>query len=500
MNLSRFKSPDTYVIIFFVVLFAALLTYLIPLGKFKTKQVTYEYKGQMRTKTVLNPETFSLVKNEQDKPKIEGAPLFESKERTGVLNYVFEGIASGDKWSAAVGVVAFILVIGGAFGIVMKTGAVEAGILAMIERTQGREILIIPVMFFLFSLGGAVFGMGEEAIAFAMILVPLVVAMGYDGITGVMITFVATQIGFATSWMNPFGVAIAQGIAGVPVMSGALFRILMWLLFTLIGTVYTLRYARYIKKNPTRSLSYRSDGYFRRDIAEKTRLDSRFELGDKLVILAILATIIWIIDGVISKAYYIPEIASQFFVMGLVAGIIGVIFKLNDMGINDIAIGFREGARDLLGAALVVGMAKGIILVLGGDDPGSPSVLNTILYQVGSAVGELPTALSAWFMYFFQSIFNFFVVSGSGQAALTMPLMAPLADIVAVKRQVAVLAFQLGDGFTNLIVPTSAALMGTLGVAHIDWTRWAKFQLKLQGILFVLGSLLVIAAVLMGFS
>jgi len=494
------KAPDTYIIIFFVVLFAALLTYLIPQGKFETRQHSYQYKDQTRTKTVLDPDTYKLAKTEKGKPLIDGVPIFGSDGETGILNYAFDGLTSGDKWSAAVGVVAFILIIGGAFGIVMETGAIESGILTMVKYTKDKEILIIPAMFFLFSLGGAIFGMGEEAIAFAMILIPMMVAMGYDSITGVLITFVATQIGFATSWMNPFGVAIAQGVADVPVMSGAIFRIIMWAFFTLAGIIFTTIYARNIKKNPKQSLAWESDAYFRDDLSKKAKLDTAFGTGDKLVVLTVILTVIWIIYGVIAKGYYIPEIASQFFVMGLVAGIIGVLFSLNNMQANDIARGFKQGARDLLGAALVVGMAKGIILVLGGDNPGEPSVLNTILFRTGNAVADFAAPISAWFMYLFQSIFNFFVVSGSGQAALTMPLMAPLADIVNVNRQVAVLAFQLGDGFTNVIVPTSAALMGTLGVAHLDWTKWAKFQFKLQIVFFILGSFFVIAAVLMGFS
>jgi len=186
--------------------------------------------------------------------------------------------------------------------------------------------------------------------------------------------------------------------------------------------------------------------------------------------------------------------------MGLVAGIIGVVFKLDGMRVNDIADGFRDGAKDLLGAALVVGMAKGIVLILGGTDAGSASVLNTILNFIAQGLGDLPTVVSAWFMYVFQSVFNFFVVSGSGQAALTMPIMAPLADLVGVTRQVAVLAFQLGDGFTNMIVPTSGVLMGVLGIAKLDWGKWFKFQLKFQALLATFGSIFIVIAVLIGFN
>lgn len=498
---ARFKAPDTYIIIFFVVVFAALLTYLVPVGQFETHEVSYtDQAGNARAREVLIPESFELLRDEDGARVRRGVPLFAPSDRVGLLNYVFEGLASGDKYGAAVGVVVFILVIGGAFGIVLRTGAIEAGIVATIKKTAGAELLMLPVMFVLFSLGGAVFGMGEEAIAFAIILVPLCIAMGYDAVTGVLITYVATQVGFATSWMNPFSVAIAQGIAGVPVLSGAPFRIGMWIFCTLIGTAFAMVYAARVKKDPTRSAVYDPDDEFRHEFQDAASLDVRFELGHKLVLITVLATIVWVVWGVIWRQYYIPEIATQFFVMGLVAGIIGVAFKLKDMRIDDIAVAFRRGAADLMYAALIVGMAKGIVLVLGGDDPTEPTVLNTILYGAGQAIGDLPPTISAWFMYLFQSVFNFFVVSGSGQAALTMPLMAPLADIAGVTRQVAVLAFQLGDGFTNIIVPTSGALVGTLGVAHIDWAPWARFISKLMLVLFLGGSLFVMGAVWIGYS
>ncbi|MBM7650110.1 putative ion transporter superfamily protein YfcC [Bacillus ectoiniformans] len=491
------KMPHTFVIVFFVVLLAAALTYVVPKGQFETEEVTYEKDGSEVTKTVVKPDSFTYSMNEAGEKQTDGTSLFEGGGETGFLNYVFEGMVSGDKWGSAVGVVAFIIIIGGSFGIIMRTQAVDEGLMKVIVKTKGREGLMIPVIFFLFSLGGAVFGMGEEAIAFAMILVPVIIRIGYDAIVGVMITYVATQIGFATSWMNPFGVSIAQGVAGVPVLSGSGFRMAMWAVFTLTGIVFTMVYASKIKKNPQLSVTKESDLYFKD--AETGSLKSAFNLGHLLVIVTVVAGIVWVVWGVVERAYYIPEIASQFFTMGLVAGIIGVLFKLNNMTVNDIAESFTAGAKDLLPAALIVGMAKGIVIILGGDSPAEPSVLNTMLFGASQAMEGFPVVLSAWFMYVFQSIFNFFVVSGSGQAALTMPLMAPLADITGVSKQVAVLAFQLGDGLTNILVPTSAALMGTLGAARIEWGTWAKFILKFMILMFILSSVFVIGAVLIDF-
>lgn len=496
-----FSVPDTYIIIFLVVCLAALLTYIIPQGFYETQDVTYLMDGVEKTKTVIKDGSFQYVLDENGEPVRQGISLFAAGGEVGLFNYLFEGLVSGDKWGSAVGIIAFILVIGGAFGIVLRTGAVESGIMNMIRKTNGKEKLLIPVLFFLFSLGGAVFGMGEEALPFLMILVPIVIAMGYDGVTAVLITYVATQIGFGTSWMNPFSVAIAQGIAGVPVFSGATFRIVLWVLFTGVGAVMTMLYANRIKKNPTHSVSYESDAYFREDMESKNDGCSiqAFGTGHILVLLTIVAGMVWVVWGVMKNGYYIPEIASQFFVMGLVSGVIGVIFKLNGMRLNDIASSFKQGAADLVGAAIVVGMAQGIMLVLGGSSATEPTVLNTILNGISGAFVGLSGTLAAVLMYLFQSIFNFFVVSGSGQAALTMPIMAPLADLLDVSRQTSVLAFQLGDALTNLIVPTSGCLMGSLAIARIDWSKWIKFMWKFLGVLMILAIGTMIVASVTGF-
>ncbi|WP_067520497.1 putative basic amino acid antiporter YfcC [Endozoicomonas ascidiicola] len=491
---TSWQMPDTLILIFFVGVFAVLLTYLIPVGNFASEQVAYVVDGVEKVRTVIDPDSFAYATDDAGQEIYKSVGLFATGSEPGLMNFAFAGLSSG----SAVSVIMFMLVIGGAFGVVMRTGTIDNGILRLIEKTKGSEALFIPVLFFLFSLGGAVFGMGEEAVAFAIIIVPLMVRLGYDGITTVMVTYVATQIGFGTSWMNPFSVAIAQGIAGVPVLSGMTFRVVMWFGFTLIGILFTMMYAAKIKKDPESSYSRRSDAYFRNQALNM--VDSRWNIGDTLVLLTVAATMVWVVWGVIVHAWYIGEIASQFFTMGLVAGVIAVTFRLNDMTLNDVASAFKEGAGVMLAPALLVGFAKGVLLMLGGGNTGDASVLNSILNSAGGLISGLPGAASAWLMYVFQSGFNFFVTSGSGQAVLTMPLLAPLSDIAGVTRQVSVLAFQLGDGFTNLIVPTSASLMATLGVCRIDWGDWAKFVWRFMVLLFVLASFVVVGAHLIGFA
>lgn len=416
----------------------------------------------------------------------------------GFLNFVFEGLVSGDKYGSAVGIAALILVVGGAFGIIMRTGAIDAGIYAFISKTRGLERLALPLLFFAFSFGGVTFGMAEEVIPFSMVMVPFVIALGYDSIVAVTVTYVASQVGNATSWMSPFSVAVAQGIAGIPVLSGATFRLIMWVVITALSAGYLMIYGEKIRKNPESSLTYKSDDYFRSHLKKTTDEKKAFMLGHKLILLEMLIVLVWIVWGVTQEGYYIPEIASQFFVMGLVAGIIAVIFKLDGMRINDIASSFQSGAADLAGTAIVVGMAKGILLVLGGSDASVPSALNTILHGIGTALAGVPAAIGAWAMYIFQSLFNLVVTSNSGQAALTMPIMAPLADLVGVSRQVAVLAYQLGAGFMDAFTPVSASLIGVLGVARIEWAKWARFQIKMQGFFFVLGTIFIMIAIAIG--
>lgn len=491
--------PDTLVIIFFVALLAAALTYLVPAGSFDTQTVTFVQDGVEKSRDVVDPDSFRYAVDEQGEPLLKPVPAFDPAGK-GFFNYMFEGLVSGDKWGSAVGVIMFMLVIGGSFGVVMATGTIDNGILRLIHHTQGREFLFIPVLFSLFSLGGAVFGMGEEAIAFAIIICPLMLRLGYDGITTVMVTYVATQVGFGASWMNPFSVAIAQGIAGIPVLSGSAVRVPMWIGFTLLGIAFTMLYARKIKKNPALSYSFATDAAFRDGDSNESEHQSRFNLGDILVLATITATMGWVIWGVVVKHWFIPEIASQFFTMGLVVGVIGVLFKLNGLTLNGMARAFKEGAATMLEPCLLVGSAAGILILLGKGGPTEPSVLNSVLAAAGGFIGHLPDALSAWFMLLFQSVFNFFVTSGSGQAALTMPLMAPLADIVGVSRQVAVLAFQLGDGFTNILVPTSASLMATLGVCRVEFSAWVRFIWRFMLMLLIAASAMVIGAHYLGFS
>jgi len=477
-NKSASALPDTYLILLAIAVLAWAMTYLIPAGYFAG--------GNMQDFVYANADH-----------EPSGLPLFASGDNPGLINFLFDGLVSGDRMSASVGLMAFILIAGGAFGIILKTGVIDQFLRNILSGGRIHSDILVPILFVGFSLCGAIFGMSEETIVFALIVIPALVRVGYDSITGLLITYVATQIGFATSWMNPFGVVIAQGIAGVPLLSGLEYRVVMWLVFTTVGAIYTTRYAMNIRRDPQRSLAYGSDQVFQEQ--DNNTQNEHITLGHWLILATVIFGVIWIAWGVTTQGYYLPEISAQFFAMGLIAGIVTVFFRLNNMNANDVMAAFREGAAQLVPAALVIGMAKGIVILLGGDNPETASVLNTILYNLSGLTEGWAAWASAWGMYVLQSVINLFVVSGSGQAALTMPLMAPLADLNGVSRQTAVLAFQLGDGLTNIFCPASAALMGCLGAARLDWTLWVKFCWKFLIGLMVLASAFIIISVLIGY-
>lgn len=461
------RGVNTLLILMAIALIACLAVPLVPAGVFA--------KG-----VPVSLESFSFA------PGAPGTTLFGTGESRGFLNFLYEGLTSGDRQSAAVGVIALILLIGGSFALVNESGAVDRGLLRLIAITGGHPGLLLGSLCVAFSLGGAVFGMGEETIAFLVLLLPLVDRLGLPRESAVMATYMSSQVGFATSWMNPFSLLVAQGVADVAPLSGAPFRIAMWALYTAVTVAFVVRYAYRHKVDVERG-----DLHAQIDA-------SPLRPSDRIVLLAILALLVWIVFGITQRGYYLPELASQFFALGLFAAVVTWLCKRADA--NRLAEVFTDGVRGLVPVALIIGAAKGMLWLLGGSDPHLPSVLNTMLYGMGQVLERWPTMASAEGMLLFQSIFNFFVTSGSAQASITMPLMAGLGDIVGVNRQVAVLAFQLGDGLTNVVVPTSAVMMGATGIAGVGFTRWLRAIWRYELLMMAMAAGMVAIAVAIGFS
>lgn len=477
----RFKAPETTLIIFLVIVLAAVLTWVVPPGAFDRNEIEVAGVG---TREVVVPGSYARIERADESV---GARLAHTA--AVVLQAPIRGFVDED----AAPIIAFVLLVGGAFAVLTATGAVDAGLRRIVRAAEGSavlDVLLIPLFVTLFSLGGAVFGMSEETIPFVLIFVPLALALGYDSLTGAAIPFVGGAAGFASAFFNPFTVGVAQGISGVPLFSGAGFRIGLWVVTTALTAAFLVWHARRVRRDPTRSPVYEADHLARASGSPiETDTEAGFTGRQKLVLTVFFLGLGVLVFGVLRYQWYIVEIAALFVALGVAMGAVG------GLGGNGTARAFMVGVRDLAPTALIIGLARGILVVLQDGQ-----VVDTILYGLSTSLSETGASAAAMAMFAVQAAINFFVPSGSGQAALTMPLMAPLADLVGVTRQTAVLAFQMGDGFTNMIIPTSPVLMGVLSLARVPWTTWARWILPLQGLLFMLGLVALAVATAVGFS
>ena len=478
MKLTRFKAPDTTLIIFSIIVLAAVLTWMLPAGAYEKAEMVVEGAG---TREVVVPGSFQYVERAFDGTLDRLIHTVAIILQAPILGFIDPDAAP---------IIAFVLLVGGAFAVLQQTGAVETSLRRLVRASQHSraiEVATIPLFMLLFSLGGAVFGMAEETIPFILIFVPLALALGYDSVTGVAIPFLGSAAGFAGAFLNPFTVGVAQGIAAVPLFSGLGFRVGLWAVVTTVTIGFVMWHAHRVRRDPTKSPTFEIDEKKRH---EGLHLDAEGTLdvltGRQQAVLGVFfGGIAVLVFGVLSYGWYIVEIAALFVAIGIVMGAVG------GLGANGTARAFMDGAKDLVATALIIGLARGILVVMQDGQ-----IIDTILFALASALEGTGSTVAAMAMFGAQTVINFFVPSGSGQAALTMPLMAPLSDLVGVSRQTAVLAFQMGDGFTNMIIPTSAVLMGALTLGGVPWQKWARWVLPLQLGLFVLG--LVVLAIAVG--
>jgi len=390
--------------------------------------------------------------------------------------------------AAAQSIVFFIFIVGGSFNIVNQTGAIEAGISKVALSLKGKEKLMIPIIVFVFSLGGSTIGMAEEAIVFVPIGVALARALGYDAVTGMAMVSLGAAAGFTSGFMNPFTVGVAQGIAELPLFSGIGLRIIIWICTLILVIGYIYRYANKVKADVKNSYVYELEMQ-EKDMAIDLSNVRKMTKRDTAVLLIFVVGMAILIFGVFKYGWYITEIAAIFLAIGIFSGIAAA------MPIDDIAKHFILGAKDMTMGALVVGLARGILVVMEGS-----LIIDTIIYGLASAISALPKAISAIGMLLVQSFLNLIIPSGSGLAATTMPIMAPLSDVIGVTRQTAVLGYQFGDGITNSIVPTSGVLLANLSIAKIKYEEWVKFVAPLMILWTVMGCIFMIIAVMINYG
>jgi uncharacterized ion transporter superfamily protein YfcC len=456
----KLKVPHTLVLLYGMVVLAYLLTLLLPPGVFETQINDHGHE-------IVVPGTYAVL------PDVEALPPW------ALFTVIPRGLAS------AQGIIFFVFIIGGALAVIRATGALDAALARVLQRFGGQPALLILMGMLAFAVGSSTIGMAEEYIPLVAILITLCVGMRMDTVAAIGIMVVGYGIGYGTAVMNPFTVLVAQEVAGIAPVSGMAFRLAIFPPFFALGFWYVLRYARRVRLDPSASLVA--------DIAE-AQPPAPPETGpitvrQKAVLLATLATLALVVWGIKQYQWYFIELGGVFFALALVTA------SINRTAPDALARQFVEGAGDLVNTALLVGFARAIEITLSDGQ-----VLHTIVNGLSQPLVAVGGELSAVGMLFIQSILNFFIPSGSGQAYVTMPIMAPISDIVGVTRQVAVLAYQMGDGFMNMIVPTNAVLMGILGICGIPYGRWFRFIWPLMLQLLALGSLTMVVAVLIGYQ
>ncbi len=524
--------PHTFVIVFGFIVAAAILTWIVPGGEFERESVVVN--GQPREVIIEN--SFQYVENQP--------------QTWQVFSSIFDGFV--DKAD----IIVFIIIIGGAFWIMNESKAIDVGIqtflvqVRKLERLKffrflGVDNIVITLIMLVFSIFGATFGMSEETIAFTVIFIPLAISMGYDSILGVSMCFLAAGLGFAGALLNPFTIGIAQGLSSLPLFSGIEYRLFCWVIINIIGIGWVLRYAAKIRKSPEKSPVFKEDAYWRKkegvDLREMKYhsplsawityialsavmivfsalnpsitlkigngeymgyflplitlifvVTGFFSLRKSLhfyILNLLMFTIVFLVVGVMGFSWYVKEIATLFLVLGIVSGI-----AMNSSA-NEIVKHFTAGMKDILTAAFVVGLAGGILVIL--EDG---KVIDSLLYYMAQSMQEFGKVASVTMMYIIQTGINIVIPSGSAKAALTMPMMSQFSDLIGVSRQATVMAFQFGDGFTNMITPTSPVLIGVLGIARIPYDKWVKWIIPFMIILILTGWILLLPTVLMDLS
>ncbi|MFG6177646.1 YfcC family protein [Halomonas sp. THAF12] len=442
-----FQIPHIYVILFVFIALASIATYFVPAG-------VYERIPGPNGRITIDPESFQFV---------ESTPV-------GLVDFM---LAIPNGLMSAGQVVFFTFMIGGMFMVLHRTGIIEIGVDKLSRRFANRSLLLIPVLMTVFAVIATIIGTQELALVYVPVILPLMIALRFDSVTAAAVALCATTAGFTTGILNPINTGLGQQLSNLPLYSGFGLRALAFAAVLGAGIFFVMRYARKIRRNPELSLMADDATEAEKRIHFQHATDEGALIANtrqKWAALATFGFLALLVYGVLTQGWFMMEMAGLFIVMGIVVGLIA------GLSTEDICEGFNKGFRDVLVGAMIAGVARGVAVVL--EDG---QIMDTLVYGLGNLVGELPTLLSAIGMYFAQLGFNFVVPSGSGQALVTMPIMSPLADLIGVTRQTAVLAYQLGDGIGNILYPTSGYFMATLAIAGVPWQKWVKFFLPLFG-------------------
>ncbi len=452
------RFPHVYVLLFGLIILAAILTYILPANT---------YDMQVDNPKLINPTTYHAV------------------DRTVVGPWaMIQAIPAGMVEVASI--IFFIFIVGGSFNIIQATGAIEAFIRSTAISLRKWGWLLLAIITVLFSVGGTTFGMAEEALVFIPMLVLLSLALGYDSLTGLALALVGPCAGFTGAFMNPFTEGVAQGIVGLPIFSGLTYRVIIYIFTTLTAVAFIVWYGRKVRAKPQISIMYEEDQKrAKTEVVEGQKITVR----QILVLVGMLLTFVLLIYGVLKFGWYINEIAALFLGCFIILGFIGGLWP------SKMAEVFVEGAMALTVGALVVGVARAILVVMRDG-----SILYTIVHFLAGLVANLPSYFAAIGMYIVQIIISIIIPSGGGMASVTMPIMGPLATATGMTQQTAVLIYQFADGFTNIGIPTQGYLLAGLALAKVPFEKWFKWYLPLFGIFLVEGAIFAVIAVAIKFG
>lgn len=460
--MGKFRMPTAYTILFGIILLMILLTWFVPAG-----QYDYNAAGE--------PIAGSYHRVEDS-----AQPL------TALFTAPVEGFYQG------IDIAAFILMVGGFLGVIAKTGAIDAGITHIIRKLKGKESLLIPILMCAFALGGTTFGMSEETIAFYPLVLPIMIAAGYDNITAVATILLGAGVGTLGSTVNPFATGIASGFAGISLGSGILLRLIILAVLLALAIWYVMSYAARVRADHSKSLMADRRSEYLEHFSSLSHEESKPLTGIQKVALILFAlTFLVMIYAVIpfdemglplpALGWWFPELSALFLAASI---LLGILCRLSEM---DIVTAFVSGAAELLGVAFIIGISRGITVVMNNG-----KITDTILNLGEAALTGIGSLVFVLLTYLIYLPLSFLIPSSSGLATLSMPIMAPLADFSGVGRELVITAFQSASGLINLITPTSAVVMGALAIGRVPYDRWFKFSWKL--LLLILGLTVVLLA------
>lgn len=472
---SRFTLPSAYTILFALIVLAAIATWIIPAGTYDLNAAGEPIPG---TYHGVASHPARILTDSLTAP-ING--LYGIESATGNINYYNSGGLFG-----AIDVALFILVIGGFLGVTMKTGAIQAGIGSLVRRMEGRERLMIPALMCVFALGGTTYGMAEESLAFYALVITVMIAAGYDALTGAVVILLGCGIGTLGSTINPFATGIASGFAGVTISDGLVSRLVILIGGLAIGIFFVLRYADRVKSDPSRSVVYDLKADNEARFRAESEGSSAAMTGTHKVILAVFGlsfavmmygVIPWEDMGVPFPTWWwwFPEMTASFLLFSIIIGLIA------RMGEGVFTGTFVDGARDLLGVALIIGIARGITVIMNNGQ-----ITDTVLHWCESALGDVGKTGFAIVMFLLFLPLSLLIPSSSGLATVAMPIMSPLAGFAHLPKEVVVTAYQSASGLMNLFIPTSAVVMGGLAIARVPYDRYLRWVWPLLAALTVL--------------